>query len=127
MYSLDIETGQSNKLLDMGADMFASYGDSIFIYSLESEKLCEYSINGELISENVIKLKNDDLSVDALIVTKDFLGPGTAPLTKRRLFSTSTFTISRFCTVIFFPPICPGILFPLNTLLGSEQAPLEPA
>lgn len=72
MYSLDIETGQSNKLLDMGADMFASYGDSIFTYSLESEKLCEYSINGELISENVIKLKNDDLSVDALIVTKDY-------------------------------------------------------
>ena len=65
MYSLDIETGQSNKLLDMGADMFTSYGDSIFTYSLE------YSINGELISENVIKLKNDDLSVDALIVTKD--------------------------------------------------------
>ena len=29
-------------------------------------------------------------------VTKDFFGPGTAPLTRIRLFSTSTLTISRF-------------------------------
>ncbi len=72
VYSLDIETGQSNKLPDTDVDMFASYGDSIFTYSLESEKLCEYSKNGELISEHVIQLKSDDLSVDALIVTKDY-------------------------------------------------------
>ena len=29
--------------------------------------------------------------------------------------------------VILLLPICPGIFFPLNTLLGSEAAPLEPA
>ena len=61
----------------------------------------------------------------SLIVTKDFLGPGTAPFTKSKLFSASTLTTSRFCTVTLTAPICPGIPFPLNTLLGLEHAPLE--
>ena len=62
-----------------------------------------------------------------LIVTKDFLGPGTEPLTRSKLFSASTRTTTRFWTVIFLLPMCPGMCFPLNTLLGSEQAPFEPA
>src|SRR5699024_10814952 len=67
-----------------------------------------------------------DLTV-SLMVIMDFFGPGTAPFTNSKLFSASTLTTSRFWMVTFLLPICPGILFPLNTLLGSEQAPLEPA
>ena len=41
----------------------------------------------------------------SLIVTRPFLGPGTAPLKRRRFFSASTLTTSRFLTVACLPPI----------------------
>ena len=60
-----------------------------------------------------------------LSITNDFFGPGTAPFTKIRLFSVSTRTISRFCTVTLTCPICPGIVFPLNTRPGVVAGPFK--
>ena len=50
-------------------------------------------------------------------VTNDFLGPGTAPLTKITLFSTSTLTTSRFWIVILLEPICIEDLQELGALI----------
>ena len=54
---------------------------------LQYAKMCNV-----LISINT----NGTLLTEDLIITKDFLGPGTFPLIKMQLFSTSTITTSRF-------------------------------
>lgn len=55
----------------------------------------DYAINVDVPDENIIKAYLSTLTV-SLIVTRLFFGPGTAPLTRIRLLSTSTLTTSRF-------------------------------
>ena len=52
--------------------------------------------------------------------------PGTAPRTRIRPRSTSTFTTCRFCVVTRTAPMWPAIFLPLNTLPGSWHWPVEP-
>ena len=62
----------------------------------------------------------------SLISTMPFFGPGTAPLTSSRLFSTS---ISCTCSptwVTRLPPRRPAIFIPLKTRDGVAEAPIEP-
>ena len=40
--------------------------------------------------------------------------------------SAITLTTSKLITVVLTDPICPGILLFLNTLDGSDEAPIEP-
>ena len=55
-----------------------------------------------------------------------FFGPGTAPLTRMRFRSGSTeCTVNPSC-VRRFPPMRPGIFWPLNTRDGVAEAPIEP-
>src|SRR5690606_39550362 len=52
--------------------------------------------------------------------------PGTAPLTSRRPFSTSTEWTLRFCTVTRPLPMRPAMRCPLKTRLGVAEAAIEP-
>src|SRR5690554_2710214 len=50
------------------------------------------------------------------IIKYEPLGPGTDPLTIKRLFSGITLTTLRFSILTRLPPVRPAILMPLNTL-----------
>lgn len=54
------------------------------------------------------------------------LAPGIPPLTNIKFFSAITLTTSKFNTVVFTAPMCPGMFLFLNVLDGSEEAPIEP-
>src|SRR5699024_8366839 len=54
------------------------------------------------------------------------LGPGTAPLMSRKLFSLSTAWIVRFWVVCLTAPIRPAMRIPLNTRPGVAAPPIEP-
>src|SRR5205814_3469941 len=58
--------------------------------------------------------------------TSPSFGPGTEPLTSRRLFSGSTSCTCRPVCVIRLPPIRPGSFMPLKTRDGVADAPTEP-
>src|SRR5690606_29608420 len=58
--------------------------------------------------------------------TRPPLGPGTAPLTSTRPFSTSTAGTVRFWTLVRSPPMRPAMRWPLNTRPGVEAPPMEP-
>src|SRR5207244_3068923 len=58
--------------------------------------------------------------------TKPFLGPGIAPLTSSRFFSTSTSCTVSPSWVTRLPPMRPAILMPLKTRDGVADAPIEP-
>src|SRR5699024_9056663 len=64
------------------------------------------------------------LTLSWMVTTEPF-GPGMAPLTAIRLFSASTLTMLRFCTVTRTAPMWPGSFLPLNTRDGVEVEPLE--
>ena len=72
VYTLDIESGVSDKLFDTIATMFASYGDTLYTYAPESGKLCAYSADGEIVSEAVLELQNEELVVEDIFVTDDY-------------------------------------------------------
>ena len=71
VYTIDIESGASWKLLDTDATMFASCEDTIYTYTPASGKLCAYSTGGEVISEDVLELQNEKLDVEDMFVTDD--------------------------------------------------------
>src|SRR5262249_26793539 len=58
--------------------------------------------------------------------TRPSLGPATEPLTRSRLFSTSTSCTCRPTCVTRLPPMRPGSLTPLKTRDGVADAPTEP-
>lgn len=72
VYAVELETGESKKLFDTDAKMFASYGDMIYTYSPESGRLCGYGLNGEAISEQVISVESDSLTAQELFVTDGY-------------------------------------------------------
>ena len=69
---LDIESGESGKLLDTDAKMFAAHGDSLYTYAPESGGLCEYSAEGERLSEKNLAIQGDNLTVEKMFVTDGF-------------------------------------------------------
>lgn len=72
LYTLDIGSGESGKLLDTDAKMFAAHGGSLYTYAPESGGLCEYSAEGELISEKSLTIQGDDLTVEKMLVTDGY-------------------------------------------------------
>ena len=72
VYALDIESGASGKLFDTDATMFASYGDTLYTYAPASGELCAYSASGETVSEEVLPLQNEKLTVEDIFVTDDY-------------------------------------------------------
>lgn len=72
VYALDIESGESGKLLDTDAEMFAAHGGSLYTYAPESGGLCEYSAEGERLSEKTLELQNEKISVEGMFATDDF-------------------------------------------------------
>src|SRR5207248_5438944 len=59
-------------------------------------------------------------------MTTDLSCPGTLPLITSRLFSGTTSTTVRFCTVRRSTPMCPGIRLPLKTRPGVFRCPTAP-
>ena len=72
LYSLDIETGESEKIIDTTDVLLASHNKTLYTYGAESGRLCTYSANGELLTEFVISAQTEDLRVDQFFVTDDY-------------------------------------------------------
>ena len=64
-------------------------------------------------------IENTDLHYFSTI-RNPFLGPGTEPLIMSRFFSSSTFMMVRFWTVVFALPIRPAIRIPLKTRMDPN-------
>ena len=71
VHSLDIETGESNKLFDTDAAMFASHGGMLYTYSAETSKLSEYDTAGAVTKEITLEIA-DIHSYEGLSVTDDY-------------------------------------------------------
>ena len=81
---------------------------NVSVYNMEGKEVGTIELNdavfGVEVNEHLVHMAVSSFPVKAYLqaftvsfnVTKDFFGPGTAPLTRIRLFSTSTLTISRF-------------------------------
>ena len=72
VYSLDVETGESKKLIGTECELFASHGETLYTYSAENGSLFAYSVSGELISESSLTVANENLLVNEFIVTDDY-------------------------------------------------------
>lgn len=72
VYYLNIETGESGKLFDTDARVIAVYGESLYTYTPEAGELCEYSSEGELVSQRDFPLETEKLVVEELYVTDDY-------------------------------------------------------
>lgn len=72
IYYLKLETGESSKLFDTDAGMFSTYENELFTYSSESGKICVYSSDGTLISEQMLTVESDDVTANELIVTDSY-------------------------------------------------------
>lgn len=71
VYSLDIETGETKKLFDTDATMFATHGGMLYTYSAETAKLSEYDTAGAVTKEITIEIA-DIHSYDGFSVTDDY-------------------------------------------------------
>ena len=70
VYSLDLESGESAEFC--GAEFAATYGESLFTYYPESGKISEYSTSGELVSEQTLIVRSEELEVEGFYVTDDY-------------------------------------------------------
>ena len=71
VYSLDTETGTSEKLFDTPADAIASHGEKLYAYTFESYTLSEYDHSGQPLGETVIPVGEVD-SIEGLYITDDY-------------------------------------------------------
>ena len=71
VYSLGIISGESVRLFETEAEMFAVHGGEIFTYSPESSVLSEYDASGSLINELALEIEGVN-SVEGLSVTDDY-------------------------------------------------------
>ena len=133
VYDLDIETGASGKLFDTDATMFASYGDTIYTYTPESGKLCAYSVDGEIVSEDVLALQNEELAVGNMIVTDDCYAfeckdkSGEFYVKQYNIFDRENLEqVNSFSErASFFEPIRVYSSYKGNSLLKIEESPMD--
>lgn len=71
VYTLDIESGKSDKLFDTDSTMLASHGDKLYTYSAETSVLSEYDTSGIATKELTLEVTGVD-SVEGLAVTDDY-------------------------------------------------------
>lgn len=71
VYTLDIESGMSEKLFDTDATMFAIHDEMLYTYSAETYTLSEYDPSGYLSNELTLKVDGVE-SVLGLCVTDDY-------------------------------------------------------
>ncbi len=95
IYTLDIESGQSGKLFDTDAEVFAEYGDRLYTYAPESGKLCVYSPDGSPVSENIIPVEGEDLLVKRLFITDDYYDFMCRAISKKGYYIDRHFLIDR--------------------------------
>ena len=71
VHSLDIESGETKKLFDTNATMFATHGGMLYTYSAETSTLSEYDASGAVIKEFTLEVTDVD-SVLGIAVTDDY-------------------------------------------------------
>ncbi len=95
IYTLNIESGESGKLFDTDARVFAGYGDLLYTYAPESGKLCAYSPDGSVVSENIIPVEGEDLLVKRLFITDDYYDFMCRAISKKGYYIDRHFLIDR--------------------------------
>lgn len=71
IFALDTENGESERLIETAAPMFATHGGRLYTYSPEEAVLREYDPSGGLLSEAELEIEGAD-SVEALAVTDGY-------------------------------------------------------
>lgn len=70
VYTLEIESGKSQKLIDTDADLFYVYTETVYTYNTQNSFLSVYDISGNLIEECELPVQ-EVYSVTGLYVTDD--------------------------------------------------------
>ena len=71
VHSLNIESGESKKLFDTDAEMFATHGGKLYTYSAETAKLSEYDASGSVTNTLTLEVSDVD-SVLGIAITDDY-------------------------------------------------------
>lgn len=71
VYTLDIETGESKKLIDSPPTGIAAHDGMLYTYSAETSAISEYDNLGNLTKEITLEI-TDDKTVEGLFVTDDY-------------------------------------------------------
>ncbi len=71
VYSLNLETGESGKIID-SVDFASYYEDKIYTYTLANKSLCTYSTSGELLGEQTVTVEAEHVVAKGLMLTEDY-------------------------------------------------------